>query len=84
MTWSDGSNEEDTTFKAQVLPPASLAALKESMMIGVSIGAPSIEENPASSATDALNSATAGSGEAFSHTVLPRHKGVVERYFERE
>jgi hypothetical protein len=84
MTWTDGSNEEDTIFKEQVLPPASLAALKDSMLIGVSIGAPTVEENPESSTTDALNSATVGSGEAFSHTVLPRHKGVVERYFERE
>jgi len=84
MTWTERSNEENVTFEEQVLPPASLAALKESMMVGVSVGAPSVEENLHSSGTDVLNSATAGSGEAFSHTILPRHKGTVERYFERE
>jgi hypothetical protein len=84
MTWTDGSSENDAAFKEQVLPPASLAALKDSTMIGVSIGEPTIEENPDPSRADALSSASAGSGEAFSHAVLPRHKGVVERYFERE
>jgi hypothetical protein len=84
MTWTDGSTEEGATFKEQVLPPASLAALKESMMLGVSVGAPSVEKNLPSSGPGVLNSATAGSGEAFKHTILPRHKGAVKRYFERQ
>lgn len=84
MTWTDGSDEENVTFKEQVLPPASLAALKDSMVFGLSVGAPSVEENLPTSGTGALDSATAGSGEAFSHTILPRHRGAVKRYFERE
>jgi len=83
MTWTDGSDESGAVFKEQILPPASLSALKDSMMVGVSVGAPSVEDNPASSGTGALNSAAAGSGEAFSQTILPRHKGAVKRYFER-
>ncbi len=84
MTWSDGSSEESTAFKEQVLPPASFAALKDSTVIGVTAAAPTVEGTPATSGTGALDSATAGSGEAFSQTVLPRHKGAVKRYFERE
>ncbi len=43
------------------------------------MGAPTAEEAVSSSGTGALNSATAGSGEAFSHTILPRRKGVADR-----
>lgn len=83
MTWTDGSDEQGASFKEEVLPPASLEALKESLTLGVSFGAPSVDKNSQSSSADALNSATAGSGEALTHTILPRHKGVVKRYFER-
>ena len=84
MTWTEGSAEEDTTFKEQVLPPASLAALKESAILGVSVGAPSVEKNLPPSEPDILDSTTAGSGKAFRHTILPRHKDTVKRYFERK
>jgi len=57
MTWTDGSTEEGATFKEQVLPPASLAALKESLMLGVSVDAPSVEKSSTSSSTGVLDSA---------------------------
>jgi hypothetical protein len=84
MTWSQGSAEEGAAFKEQVLPAASLAALKESMTLGVSIGAPSVQEAVPSSGLDVLNSSNAGGGEAVRHTILPRHQGAVKRYFERQ
>lgn len=84
MTWTDGSSEEGADFKEQVLPAASLAALKESAMVGVSIGAPTIEDSEGGGASGVLKGAKSGSGEAYTHTLLPRHKGTVKRYFERE
>jgi hypothetical protein len=84
MTWTDGSTEQDAAFKEQVLPPASLEALKESLMVGVSADAPLVEESSETSGAGVLESAAAGSGEAFTHTILPRHKGAVRRYFDRD
>ena len=84
MTWTDGSTEQDAAFKEQVLPPASLEALKESLMVGVSADAPLVEESSETSGAGVLESVTAGSGEAFTHTILPRHKGAVRRYFDRD
>jgi len=84
MTWTEGSSEEGAKFTEQVLPAASLAALKESMTIGVTVEAPTVEQGSASVSSDVLGQAEAGGGEAFRRTVLPRHKGAVKRYFERK
>ncbi|MHC4388247.1 MAG: hypothetical protein ACYSX1_06535 [Planctomycetota bacterium] len=84
MTWTDGSGEEGVAFKEQVLPAASLEALKESKLVGVRLGAHSTEDSSADAGTGTLNAAAVGGGEAFRHVILPRHKGVVRRYFERE
>lgn len=84
MTWTEGSSKEGAKFKEQVLPAASLAALKESMTIGVSVESPTVEEGSAPVSADVLGQAEAGGGEAFRRTILPRHKGAVKRYFERK
>ena len=84
MTWTDGSGEEGVAFKEQVLPAASLEALKQSKLVGVRLGAHSTEDSSADAGTGTLNAAAVGGGEAFRHVILPRHKGVVRRYFERE
>jgi len=84
MTWTEGSSEEGAKFKEQVLPAGSLAALKESMTIGVTVEAPTVEEGLAPVSGDVLGQAEAGGGEAFRRTILPRHKGAVKRYFERK
>jgi hypothetical protein len=83
MTWSEGgASEQGAKFKEQVLPPSALAGLKDSQLVGRSSGAPTADRsNPSSSG--ALSGAAAGGGSAFTHTVLPRHKGAVKRYFER-
>ena len=84
MTWSDATTQEGATFKEEVLPPASVAALKESMLAGVSVGAPSVEKGTQGSTSDALANAAAGGGAAATHTILPRHRGTVKRYFQRQ
>jgi hypothetical protein len=84
MTWGDESSKEGAKFKEQVLPPASMQALRESMKMGVSTAAPTVEQSGETSTGGALESAAAGSGEAVTEKILPRHRGVVKRYFERE
>lgn len=81
MTWTDRSSERGAKFKEQVLP-SSLAGLKDSQLVGRSSGAPTIEK-PGPRQTGALKGAAAGGGSAFTSTVLPRHRGAVNRYFER-
>lgn len=81
MTWTDRSSERGAKFKEQVLP-SSLAGLKDSELIGRSTGAPGVEKNGAQR-SGALNGAAAGGGSAYTQTVLPRHRGAVNRYFER-
>ena len=81
MTWTDPSSERGAKFKEQVLP-SSLAGLKDSELIGRSTGAPGVEKTGSQKA-GALKGAAAGGGSAFTQTVLPRHRGAVNRYFER-
>ena len=73
----------DGAFREQTLPPAAAAALSQSQLVAVSAAAP--EGNDATrSAGGALANAQAGSGSAFTTVVLPRHRGTVERFFERK
>jgi hypothetical protein len=81
MTWTDPSSERGARFKEKVLP-SSLAGLKDSELVGRSVGAPDVEKL-SSQRSGALNGAAAGGGSAFSHTVLPRHRRAVNTYFAR-
>ena len=83
MTWSDGTTEEGAKFKAEALPLSDIASLEDSEIVGLSIGAPSVETSSLPPKSGGLSSATAGGGSSFNQTVLPRHKGAVKRYFER-
>ena len=83
MTWNDGTTEEGAKFKAEALPFSDIASLEDSEIVGLSIGAPSVETSSLPPQSGGLNSATAGGGSSFTQTVLPRHKGAVKRYFER-
>jgi hypothetical protein len=82
MTWSEGTREQGAKFKEQVIPPSRVAGLKDSQLLGRSVGAPTVERGgPASSG--ALRGAASGGGSALTQTILPRHKGAVQRYFQR-
>jgi len=74
---------EDGKFDAQALPPAAAAALEQSQVAGVSAAAPEAGESQRS-AGGALTSATTNGGSAFTAEVLPRHRGTVQRFFERK
>jgi hypothetical protein len=82
LTFGEKSSEDGAKFKEEALPPGALAGLKNSQVVGVGRDTPSVtKEGPARSG--ALNQAVAGGGSAQSQVVLPRHRGAVERYFER-
>ncbi len=82
MTWTDGSNEKDAKFKEKILPPSSVAGLKDSQLLGLSASAPTIDTSGVA-AHGSLNNTTSGGGSAYTQTILPRHRGAVKRYFDR-
>lgn len=84
MTWTDVSDESSAAFEEEVLPAASLAALKDSVLAGVSAGVPEVDTESSVDGGAVLNSAAAGSGEAFTQPILPKHRSAVKSYFERE
>jgi phage-related tail protein len=84
MTWTEGTDPQGAKFKEQILPPASLAALKDSKLVAISTGSPETGKAGADSGKGALKGAAAGPGAAHTHTILPRHRGAVGRYFERK
>jgi hypothetical protein len=83
LTWGDPTSDEGAKFKEQALPPAALAGLKESRMIGVGKAPPTPAKGGAPSQSGALANAATGAGSAHTEAVLPRHRAAVERYFER-
>lgn len=84
MIWADPSNEEGTAFKEQILPAASLSAMKDAQLVGASISAPSLEEGQENLRPGQLNTAEAGSAQAVQRTILPKHKQAVRNYFQRD
>ncbi|MEP7342581.1 MAG: hypothetical protein ABI977_32940 [Acidobacteriota bacterium] len=83
MTWTEGSDEKNAKFKEKTLPPAAVAGLQDSQMVGLSAAAPEVQRGNLA-AHGALNNAASGGGSAYTQTILPRHKGAVKRYFERK
>ena len=84
MTWSKGTNAKDAKFKPHALPPAAVAALKQSKLKGVSLGKPGQPNAPGNDGSGALSGAVSGGGSAHTHVILPKHRGTVKRYFKRE
>ena len=83
MTWNDGTTEEGAKFQTEALPLSNIASLEDSEIVGLSIGALSVETSSSPPKSGRLSGATAGGGSSVTQTVLPRHKGAVKRYFER-
>jgi hypothetical protein len=70
-------------FKEETLPEGDLASLKRSQKLAVSKGAPGTEAPGGPAGSGALEDSAAGGGSANTQVVLPRHRGTVERYFDR-
>ncbi|MDE0299485.1 MAG: hypothetical protein OXN17_12705 [Candidatus Poribacteria bacterium] len=84
MAWSDEASEEGAKFKEEVLPLSNITSLEDSEVIGLSSAAPTVEKSGIAPRSGGLNGAASGGGSSFTHTVLPRHRSAVKRYFERQ
>jgi hypothetical protein len=83
IQFGERSSEEGAKFREEALPPADLAALKESQAAGVSTAVPQRDTKAGAPQTGALAGATAGGGSANAAGVLPQHRAAVGRYFDR-
>lgn len=82
LTFGNESNKDGVKFKEQILPPASLAALKDSRLNGLSQATPKVDPGGPSTGGTLAGAATGG-GSANTQVILPRHRDSVQRYFER-
>jgi hypothetical protein len=84
LTFGDETTEDGFKFKEEELPPAALQAMKDSQLSGLSAGTPNIgKEKATAGGSGALSGSKSGGGSASTQVVLPRHRGAVERYFDR-
>jgi hypothetical protein len=84
MTWRDGAEPAGATFEERELPPASLAALREAQLTGISAAAPDQNEPSNTASATALTGGGESGGSAVQRQLLPRHRKAVEKYFERD
>jgi phage tail tape-measure protein len=83
LTWTDGTDENGAGFKEEVIEPDAIAGIDKSRMVGISRGAPKVDDRPTAAEGGALTGTAAGGGEAHKQRVLPQHKQAVMRYFHR-
>lgn len=83
MLWKDPSSKEGANFEPQVLPPTRMQDMKDARLLGVTRGAPDTEPAGDGSTGGALAGATTTGGSAETSVILPRHRGAVQRYFQR-
>ncbi|MEM9914020.1 MAG: hypothetical protein AAF911_03570 [Planctomycetota bacterium] len=83
MIWKDPASREGVSFDPEVLPPSRINELRDAELLGTSRGTPQALEEARASSGGALAGATAGGGSAAEVVVLPRHRGAVQRYFDR-
>ncbi|MEM7577150.1 MAG: hypothetical protein AAF328_06705 [Planctomycetota bacterium] len=82
LTWKDPANREEASFDPQVLPPSGWRDPSQSRQLGVSRTAPQVEATEGSTG-GGLTHVTSEGGTASDVTILPKHRGAVQRYFER-
>ncbi len=78
------TDPKDFKFKAQKLKAAELSLRKKDRTIGVSVGAPKLIKDADTTSSARLNQSAASGGSSTKQTVLPRHRAVVEKFFERK
>lgn len=84
MIFGSKTSEEQKKFKEAILPPARLAELKKSKVVGSTKVQPKVGNDGELAQSGALQGAKAGGGSANRQVILPRHRRAVNRYFERE
>ena len=84
LNFGDEGSEEGFKFKEEALPDADIKAIKDSQVSGISKAVPQTgKEKVGEASSGALKGAKVGGGSANTQVVLPRHRGAVERYFDR-
>src|SRR5262249_49027887 len=85
LNFGQGAKEHKGKFKEAILAPADLEkALKKSRAGQVRATKPPPDAGKEPPGSGSLSGANAGGGAANTQTVLPRHRGAVDRYFERK
>ncbi len=82
LTFGEKTEENKHKFKEEALPPAAVSSLKQTQVQAITRGTPG-KETAGDAESGALAGSVAGGGSANSQVVLPRHRGSVERYFDR-
>jgi hypothetical protein len=83
LKFGDESSEQGIKFKDEELPPSELQSLKDSELEGLGTGTPKHKKGETPASGGALVGAKMGGGSSTGQVVLPRHRGAVERYFDR-
>lgn len=83
LTWKDGCDENGVGFKEEVIQPFAPGGLENSKLVGISKGAPTANDTPVTVTGGELENAAIGGGGAHKQRVLPQHKHVVMKYFDR-
>jgi len=79
--YGEPTNESGTAFNEEKLSPS--VSLNQARLAGVTSSAPDITGGEAVLGRDALENSQAGGGSALTAPVLPRHRGTVDRFFQR-
>ena len=84
LKFGDETREQGEKFEDEQLPPSELSQLRDSQLQGLSPGTPSLPKKGEGPVVGgALGGSKTGGGSSATQPILPRHRGAVERYFER-
>lgn len=81
MSWKERSAETGTAFKEEILPRSEFRQMRDNLLMGISRGEPETDRGKTELSPGGISDAPAGSGSAFTHRPLPRHKESIRRYF---
>ncbi|MFV0445763.1 MAG: hypothetical protein ACK5Q5_19460 [Planctomycetaceae bacterium] len=81
LTWGDESNEQGVRFKESVLPPGYLEDPKDEV-VGVRLTAPKVEPAATAARGAARDSQVTTGSETWERKLRPRHKQVVQQFFD--
>jgi hypothetical protein len=82
LNLSGNTDEDGAAFEDNVIAPARLD-FEKSQLVGMSLAAPTADENGAASSGGVLQSNAGADSSAVTRTVLPRHRAAVKNYFKR-
>ena len=81
MSWSQGTDEKGIKFTEKTVPPSAIPRFEEGRLMSVIPSVPSTEGSETSAGRGGV-AVPAGPADAYTQTVLPRHRSTIRRYFE--